>query len=52
VPLSRNLENLTSWNPLGRARPVMGLLYLYSIKNYDIDHCYKNLDVQLLAINR
>ena len=29
VPLSRNLETLTSWNPLGLSRPVMGLLYLY-----------------------
>jgi len=29
VPLSRNLGALTSWNPLGLSRPVMGLLYLY-----------------------
>ena len=29
VPLSRNLGTLTSWNPLGLFRPVMGLLYLY-----------------------
>ena len=29
VPLSRNLGNLTSWNPLGLSRPVMGLLYLF-----------------------
>ena len=29
VPLSRNLRALTSWNPLGRPRPVKGLLYLY-----------------------
>ena len=26
VPLSRNLGALTSWNPLGLSRPVMGLL--------------------------
>jgi len=26
--LSRNLGTLTSWNPLGHSRPVMGLLYL------------------------
>ena len=26
VPLSRNLGNLTSWNPLGLSRPVTGLL--------------------------
>jgi len=29
VPLSRNLGTLTSWNPLGLSRPVMGLLYRY-----------------------
>ena len=29
VPLSRNLGVLTSWNPLGLSRPVLGLLYLY-----------------------
>ena len=27
VPLSRNLGNLTSWNPLGHSGPVMGLIY-------------------------
>jgi hypothetical protein len=27
--LSRNLGALTSWNPQGLSRPVMGLLYLY-----------------------
>ena len=32
VPLSRNLGALTSWNPLGLSRPVMGLLYLYLIQ--------------------
>jgi hypothetical protein len=32
--LSRNLEALTSWNPLGLSRPVMGLLYLF-ISNMD-----------------
>ena len=29
VSLSRNLGTLTSWNPLGLSRSVMGLLYLY-----------------------
>jgi len=29
VPLSRNLGTLTSWDPMGLSRPVMGLLYLY-----------------------
>jgi len=28
VPLSWNLGTVTSWNPLGLSRPVMGLLYL------------------------
>jgi len=28
VPLSRNLGALTSWNPLGLSRPVLGPLYL------------------------
>jgi len=27
--LSRNLGTVTSWNPLGLFRPLMGLLYLY-----------------------
>jgi hypothetical protein len=27
--MSRNLEALTSWNPVGLFRPVMGQLYLY-----------------------
>jgi len=29
VPLSWNLGTVTSWNPLGHSRPVMGLIYLY-----------------------
>jgi len=29
VPMSRYLEALTSWNPVGLFRPVMGQLYLY-----------------------
>ena len=29
VLLSRNLGALTSWNPLGLSRPVMGLLYFF-----------------------
>jgi hypothetical protein len=27
--MSRNLGALTSWNPVGLFRPVMGQLYLY-----------------------
>jgi hypothetical protein len=29
VPMSRNLGALTTWNPVGLFRPVMGQLYLY-----------------------
>jgi len=29
VPLSWNMRNVTSWNPMGLSRPVTGLLYLY-----------------------
>jgi len=36
VPLSRNLGALTSWNPLGLSRPVMGLLYLYLLTSFSI----------------
>jgi len=32
VPLSQNLGALTSWNPLGLSRPVMGLLYLVCVR--------------------
>ena len=31
VPLSRNLGTLTSWNPLGLSRPVMGLFCFFSL---------------------
>jgi hypothetical protein len=34
--MSRNLEALTSWNPVGLFRPVMGQLYLY------LYHCAYN----------
>jgi hypothetical protein len=33
VPLSLNLGTLTSWNPLGLSRPVMGLLFLMAQVN-------------------
>ena len=46
VPLSRNLRTVTSWNPLGLSRPVMGLL-CFIWKRQDctniivaIKHCY------------
>ena len=32
VLLSRNLGALTSWNPLGLSRPVMGLLFFFFYK--------------------
>ena len=32
VPLSWNLGTLSSWNPLGLSRPVMGLRYLYLLQ--------------------
>ena len=31
--LSHNLGTLTSWNPLGHSRPVMGLMYLYKLSH-------------------
>jgi len=36
VPLSRNLGTLTSWNPLGLSRPVMGLIYIYLLQRKNI----------------
>ena len=42
VPLLQNLGNLTSWNPLGLSRPLMGLLYLYIYIYIYIYHNLKN----------
>ena len=39
VPLSRNMGVLTSWNPVGHSRPVMGLLYLYFYLYTHINDC-------------
>ena len=39
VPLSRNLGALTSWNPLGLSRPLMGLLYLYLYSSESFRTC-------------
>jgi hypothetical protein len=36
VPMSRNLVALTSWNPVGLFRPVMGQLYLYLLRYFCI----------------
>ena len=38
VPLSWNLEALTSRNPLGYSGPVMGLLYRFSLQQTCIDN--------------
>jgi hypothetical protein len=43
VPLSRNLGTLTSWNPLGLSKPVMGLLYLFF---------YMKTNINLFIISR
>jgi len=32
VPLSRNLGALTSWNPLGLSRHVIGLIYFFTFR--------------------
>jgi len=40
VPLSRNLGALTSLNPLGLSRPVMGLLYLFTAFRISTHHSY------------
>jgi hypothetical protein len=36
VPMSRNLGALTSWNPVGLFRPVMGQLYLFNFLRFNI----------------
>jgi len=40
VSLSRNLGTLTSWNPLGLSRPVMGMFYLFTSLRYN--HFFSN----------
>jgi hypothetical protein len=48
VPMSRNLGALSSWNPVGLFRPVMGQLYLYfylKIENHVRGHLIKALSV-------
>jgi hypothetical protein len=39
----RNLEALTTWNPLGLFRPVMGQLYLLILHMYEICRYVKRL---------
>jgi hypothetical protein len=36
VPMSRNLGALTSWNPVGQFRPVMGQLYFTFTRGYNL----------------
>ena len=43
MPLSRNLGALTSWNPLGLSRPVMGLIYLFLLFHIHFPICVKLL---------
>ena len=40
VPLSRNLGTLTSWNPLGLSRPVMGLIFIVNDMGCHTVHTY------------
>jgi hypothetical protein len=49
VPLSRNLGTLTSWNPLGLSRPVMGMIYLYHYSKPEL--CGLTFSYVLLIIN-
>jgi len=49
VPLSRNLGALTSWNPLGLFRLVMGLLYLYLLP-FPANLVLKNFDFVLMTL--
>ena len=44
VPLSRNLGTLTSWNPLGLSRPVMGLIYIFLPYYYYYYYYYYKID--------
>ena len=46
VPLSWNLGTLTSWNPLGLSRPVIGLLYICISDMYT----YCTILVQMIII--
>jgi len=42
--LTRNLGTLTSWNPLGHSRTVMGLIYLYLFTSSVKAPCILNVD--------
>ena len=39
--MSWNLRTWTSWKPLGLSRPIMVLLYLYSVQRYDTTCVYQ-----------
>ena len=48
VPLSRNLGTLTSWNPLGHSRSVMGLLYLFFLHKFVSQQCTQvNVNIRM-----
>jgi len=49
--VSRNLGTLTSWNPLGLSRPVMGLLLLH-IYIYIFISVFNQLDARNLLHNK
>ena len=57
MPLSCNLGTLTSWNPLGRSRPVTGLLYLLPLPILDkfdiiiVPQFYKFLRILVFKVN-
>ena len=43
--LSRNLGALTSWNPVGLFRPVMGQLYLFYVSTATLQHKNRIRDI-------
>ena len=49
VPLSWDLGTLTSLNPLGLSRPVMGLLYLYYYCYYYYYYYYRPISIIIIT---
>jgi hypothetical protein len=45
VPMSRNLGVITSWNPVGQFRPVMGQFYLYTYVGCEPLKCWSDLKI-------
>jgi len=51
VLLSRNLGTLTSWNPLGLSRPVMGLFFFkYKTRYYNSSHYGPHRSLMLFSV--